>query len=379
MKLTVFFYLLYIVLIPLEALIVFEEIGSASRIIGYLLVLFFFIEEKIKFSVVKKEGYAFLLFLILSFIWAQEVDIEQGFRIIMFFFITLITGNLISGSPRVFWQSVDLFSYVVVFLAINTFLGFLNTQDRFDSSELGLAPVSLIFVVSVGLQLILLKITGFSVGKLFLLGLFFLGIIATGTRAAWFASVILLIIFFNQNLSIRLLLSGMLAFFIGYIILYFVFPNAFLFIGDRISLLSDDQGANRLSIWLVALEMWKDKPLLGFGYRNFPFFFNFEYIDRAYLSDLDYNNLTFGGTRAGRGSHSDYVSIIVELGLIGFVLVYSWFRKLFFYFNERKILYMPFIGILIMSFFQDNINQKVFWWILGMATGIPRLKYFPNK
>lgn len=379
MKLTSFFYLLYIVFIPLEPLIVFDEFGSISRIIGYILVLFSLVEGELRFSLVKKEGYVFLFFLLLSFLWAEKVDIEQGIRIIMFFLITLITGNIISANPRVFWQSTDLFSYVVGFLAIKSFSGFLITQDRFDSSELGLAPVALMFVVSFGLQLIQLKSKGFSVVKLILISLCFLGIIATGTRAAWLAFVVLLLIFFLENSRARLLLSGILVIFIGYIFVSSLFPSALLFVEARLLRLEDDKGANRLSIWLVAIEMWKDKPFFGFGYRNFPNSFSFDYIERANLSQLDYNSLTLGGTKAGRGSHSDYISIIVELGLIGFILVINWFRKLFTHFKDNMILYLPLIGVLTMSFFQDNINQKVFWWMIGMATCMPRLKYFSKK
>lgn len=379
MKVTFFFYLLYVVSIPLEPLIVFEEFGSISRIVGYVLVLFFLVEGKVRFSLVNKEGYAFILFLLLSFLWADKVDIEQGIRIIMFFLITLITGNIISANPRVFWQSTDLFSYVVGFLAIKSFSGFLSTQDRFDSSELGLAPVALLFVVSLGIQLIQLKDKGFSTIKLILIVLYFLGIIATGTRAAWITSIILLLIFFYQNSWAKSLLLGMLAFFLGYILVYSLFPSALLFVEERLLRLEDDKGANRFSIWLVAIEMWKDKPFFGFGYRNFPNSFSFDYIERANLSQLDYNSLTLGGTTAGRGSHSDYISIIVELGLIGFILVINWFRKLFTHFKDNMILYLPLVGVLTMSFFQDNINQKVFWWMIGMATCMPRLKYFSKK
>jgi O-antigen ligase len=113
--------------------------------------------------------------------------------------------------------------------------------------------------------------------------------------------------------------------------------------------------------------MWKDKPFFGFGYRNFPENFTAEYVNKADISLWEFNRLTLGGTYFGRGSHNDYIAIAVELGTVGLVLFLVWLKKLFLEYKRSSTFYYPFIALLLMSCFQDNLNSKIFWIIVGFT------------
>jgi hypothetical protein len=124
----------------------------------------------------------------------------------------------------------------------------------------------------------------------------------------------------------------------------------------------------------VAWEMWKDSPFFGFGYRNFPVNFTFDYVSKANITDFEYMKLTFGGTGGvNRGSHNDFIGIAVELGLVGLLLFLMWIKRIFNNFKMNINIYLPLITVLTMSFFQDNINQKAFWLVLGSVIAMTNI------
>lgn len=360
--------LLYVVFIPLESVIVIEGLGTLTRIIGYCLLLVFLLEYKIKWNIVSKEAYVFTSYLVLSMLWAREWYLEQGLRIIFFFLLILIIVNLLKKNDRLLNSLVLLFCASTFIVAITSFVGFLYVEGRYGSlDEMGLAPLSLLFSVAYAFQLSRLEIKRASVFNYILLIGNLLGAIATGTRASWLAILIVTTIFNGWRLNVSVFVKRVFISVVVVVVIMMSVPAIQFFMDSRIEALTRDQGARRTIIWKVALEMWKDKPLLGFGYRNFPTNFTHEYIVKADLSPYEYNRLKFSGNRGeNRGSHSDYISIAVELGLLGLMLYLLWIKRLLRNLKTFSPYYFGFFLLLIMSFFQDNINQKIFWTLFGI-------------
>jgi O-antigen ligase len=120
-------------------------------------------------------------------------------------------------------------------------------------------------------------------------------------------------------------------------------------------------GAGRTDIWKVGISAFRDHPLFGAGFSNFPLAY-----DRAFLtiSESYY-------TRWHRAPHDLLVQTIVEVGLVGAVLLgialWRQFRILRIvppdhpFYSLRLALEATMVGLLFASVFLDMMETKYLW------------------
>lgn len=107
----------------------------------------------------------------------------------------------------------------------------------------------------------------------------------------------------------------------------------------------EDESGTRLLIWHRALSELKDlKWIFGYGVGA---------------------SQTVVGNALGRGDaaiHNHYIAMIVEVGIIGFLLInipiLTMLKKMA---KKDKSIVAAFVGILIMAFFLDVVTTKFFW------------------
>jgi len=80
---------------------------------------------------------------------------------------------------------------------------------------------------------------------------------------------------------------------------FFLFPSSFAF---------DDQG--RFQIWRSALKLWSDRPFFGYGLGSYPV-----------LAPLDQSVKLATEHGYFIQAHNDYVQVLFETGLLGFLVV----------------------------------------------------------
>ena len=104
---------------------------------------------------------------------------------------------------------------------------------------------------------------------------------------------------------------------------------------------------NRYSIWLSALELIPERPILGYGCGNF-----LSAITKVYYRSA--------------ASHNMYLLLFVEFGFVG-LIVFVWYivsilRKL----RKQQLyaIYAILAGVLVMSFTLDALPYKFFWMAL---------------
>jgi O-antigen ligase len=193
----------------------------------------------------------------------------------------------------------------------------------------------------------------------------------TNTRSAWLgfiAGILLISILYYRTLLA--LLSIM-------IISFFLFaPSSLIDRAQSIVDLSHPNNVGRVTMWTTGLQMWEDKPLLGFGD-----------ID-LYQSYSQYRTPGIGEP-AGH-LHNNYIHLLVTLGAVGFVIVmslfvhiagieYTIFRK---YSNDPVIRNIAlggmavFIGFLVNGLFEWNFGDHeimVFvWFSVGLVLASER-------
>jgi len=122
-------------------------------------------------------------------------------------------------------------------------------------------------------------------------------------------------------------------------------------------------GSGRYFIWEVGWRAFCDRPLIGFGLTNFPLayeMFRYDFPQSIYYFNRPYLE-----------SHNTYLEVLVEAGIVGFVLLVlslmiHWKAlKDKTYKNEDTIeIQAAFIGIAISAFFLSMLRSKAFWLLL---------------
>jgi O-antigen ligase len=81
-------------------------------------------------------------------------------------------------------------------------------------------------------------------------------------------------------------------------------------------LLNDPSIKARLLMAESGIRMFFDSPIWGLGYRSFPLVYDY-YIN----PDMPWETLYI------KESHTLFIFLLAELGIIGFVLVFLWFKQ----------------------------------------------------
>lgn len=184
----------------------------------------------------------------------------------------------ISGTPGWFGNAADLGLEMVIFLPLGTvfMLSFYNKLPRY------LKVISLLFPVTSFMAIIA---TG-QRGTL-------LGLVAATGYLWWksknkFKSAIIIIVFALISLSF--------------------IPDAFL---DRFKTMGSDETSNsRLKYWKRGLEMAADNPILGVGYENWVPYYAREFPGESLRGPIQ------------EVAHSTPITVVAELGYIGFFFYY---------------------------------------------------------
>lgn len=147
------------------------------------------------------------------------------------------------------------------------------------------------------------------------------GIIATFSRSGWIAAFagVIMILFLNRNKKLFFYsIFIVLLFFVGFIL----FTPYGEFITFRIlsifDVMADPSITTRLGLMLSGLKMFVDNPFLGIGLRGYPV-----------LYDLYIDPLAPWFLLHVKESHTLFITLLAELGIIGLIIVVFWFKRIF--------------------------------------------------
>jgi O-antigen ligase len=186
-----------------------------------------------------------------------------------------------------------------------------------------------------------------------------LSVFLTMSRGGLLSLIVIAVVYvYRLRLKLRVLIPIALG---GVLLL--AAPSLFF---KRISEALETGGAGRVDIWRAGLEASKSYGVFGAGLGNFPVAFD-RFVGYA---------THFEGY--GRGSHNIYLNVLVELGIVGFVLLLNAFRT-----ELRGRKFADFIspfhsavaceaaawGMLAGCMFLDILWKKAFWlvWIVLAA------------
>ncbi len=200
-----------------------------------------------------------------------------------------------------------------------------------------------------------------------IIAILFIGLYFSYTRAAWLSVVGAAAIGIAIKLRIKFkYLLGVAAF--GGLMLFFSWDAIQLELGrnkqdhttedfgERLqsatNVTTDASNLERLNRWSCAIEMFKERPLVGFGPGTYAF---------EYARFQDPENMTIISTNFGNmgNAHSEYLGPLAETGILGLI---TFLILIFFLFYKGIMLYLAWPE-------EDNeIKQLLFFMILALSS-----------
>lgn len=309
--------LLLIFTMPGDSLIEFEGFGTISTIIGLLLVAFWITTVITTNRIRKPHPFhivfaLFALWHIVSFFWSIDQDRTES---------KILTYVQLVGLTYILWDlyttpealKAGLQAYVLgAWISIGSLISHYMTGTKetytrytatgFDSNNIGIIlalgiPIAWYLITSKGQARMahLLTIANYS----YIPAAVF-GILLTGSRASLittgFAFLYVLGSSTRLKLPVRVLICVVLVFAL-YGVYTFIPQGVLQRLGTTEDSVVNGDLNGRVEIWQAGLDVFEKHPLLGIGSYAFP-------------SAIELN----------KAPHNTYLSILVELGIIGFAL-----------------------------------------------------------
>ncbi|MGC9019431.1 MAG: O-antigen ligase family protein [Candidatus Bipolaricaulaceae bacterium] len=188
-----------------------------------------------------------------------------------------------------------------------------------------------------------------------------LAILLTGSRGGVLSAAIAMLIFLwrmHKRLSKRSVIAAGLVITTIVAVLALGFLPQNLLERFNLNVVLSSEGAGRFSIWKIGVISFLNKPLLGYGYENFP-----------YAYDLFYSQVPVSyDPGIHRPAHNIYLQIFVETGIIGGFLLLAVFwqhwrlaRRLSRKDPASAAVEAILIGVLAAGLTLGNLYWKYFW------------------
>ena len=192
----------------------------------------------------------------------------------------------------------------------------------------------------------------------------FVGILYSGSRKGFLSLLVFIFLwwlFCRERRAAANPLKGMLILFLllGGIYLCVDYVISDTYLGQRLQDLDNSGDENRLQMYKDGFEMIVSHPIFGVGLNNYKVF-----------------------STSGLYSHSDYIEVASNTGLIGFILYFSIYFIVWSRLNQLKrltcdpqisytvgLFKASIITMLLVGFGRPNINSKLTWIFLASAIG----------
>jgi len=367
--------------IPGEVLVPLVKDVSAVKLVGGALVVvallrFLSIPRIRKPSVIHALLVAFIAWSGLSYFWSvdPEATIVRTATYVQLLFVVWMVWELAPGQERIvqFIQAFVLGTIPSSAMTVYNALIGRTAQDLYQSTHGGSGPagaryaagefnandLGLMLAISIPMSVYLIgqnKSSRLRVLYGIQIALAVVSVLLTGSRSAAFAMVPALLclgkLFWGGQSRAWILALLILALSAGGILLL---PpeiwTRFLSAGSEIS---EGTLTHRTTIWSLAAETFSDAPFAGVGSGAFP----------------QMSNIAFGRLLV---AHNTYLSILVELGVIGVLIVASLFATMFYSALRlppaEKWMWLGVLGVWMIGVAAGNWEyQKTTWMIFGLV------------
>jgi len=370
-------YLLFLSLFSLEA---FSAVSGVSypRILGIFLTLALTLRLLLRKETIPKDDsykYFFLFFLgnLVSFAFAINISISTQVYVtyIFLFLLYILTRYFLITEKDIhtalnylFFGTLASFVYLYI-MGIEIFVvvagvprvgAGMGDSNEYASYILVLLPLAIYRAMNTEGRL---KLLYSSLGLIY-----FVILVYTGSRGGILGFLGALVVFI-QYYGIKKLKSVFVVLLLLSVSIFVFSPEGYLERATTITTLEKDEASRdtRIENYHIALKMFLDRPLAGFGMNNFQF------------SSLDY------GALRSMVVHNTYLEILVGGGLLSFIpfllILMNIWKKLKIKNKYKKNIYdlmvclkASFVSILITSFFLTAGHKKILWFLFALISSV---------
>lgn len=312
--------LIFIFTIPWEGMIEIPGIGTAAKVIGFVLAVFWILTVIITNRLRKPSSFQivfcfFVLWNVISVFWSANPDdtTVQAIRWIQLLIMVFILWDIYTTRTALLagLQAFILGEFVAIGSALQNFLSgdvFYSTYQRFSPADQS-NPDGFGVIVALGIPIAWYLASSINTNKISGLLKFvnyayipaaFLGISLSGTRTALIASIVGMTFGLVSLTRLRLWVRITLISLLGAVFI-FLLPQvktlkSFQRFGTTVNEITEGDLNNRTNTWGLALVTFIEHPILGVGSNMFT------------------------SLSRGRMAHNSFISVLVELGLIGLVI-----------------------------------------------------------
>jgi len=309
-------------------------------------------------TVVSLPAVFFCLWGIGSLLWVEKIDFE-------------LTGFLFNAIPNMLMAAVvaihgsqneTIRKHLLSAVALGTILGSVILLDSWQQGRVfenaagrhetlirpdtfsSWAMLCAIFALSFAFEHRRVSRTGYAL-SIPMFVLFAVAAVLTGTRSAVLGTIFGLVMLVVQvkRIGIGSLTVVLAALSLG--ATAFWFPGLFDSIIGRFGTMEEDQGSERIGIWVTALQSFLSHPFAGVGWDGFSF-------------------------QEGAMTHNVYLQVVVELGVVGLVLFVWWLTTLFaatLRSPDRRMLWAIMGALLFQGVFLHQFFYTYFWLALALC------------
>ena len=380
--------LAYVMLIPFEELAVFVALGTPTRLAGMLFFATYLFHRRfqIKFGAMPMVAWLWLGWVTLSLMWSPTLRWDYYFQLVQLFLATLLIADYVSREPKrmnTILTGYTLSALVIALFGIYNFFSNVGNVSGF-SFESRTSGISGQGVETFAFSLIPAFLTVFHrviYGRgrlrwLYLLPLlvFALGMILSGTRGSWVATLGAIFLVYLPRLKARHYLIILAAVGLGVGIASQI-PVISEFARFRASSALSSGGEGRIAIWQVSWQMFLNAPVTGIGWRMGEFEMSVQDLERTRYSITWTSD---GGRFKPRVAHNIYLQTLLELGIIGFVLFMFWLVPLvtapLYKDPELRELWLVslaiFAAMLVGGLTNPEFHKKYYWFALALPQGL---------
>ena len=367
--------LLFAALIPIEEVVVIDGLGTVSRLAGILFVVSYGLPRLTRLSLgsMPVAAWAFVGWATISVAWA--IDPARAWTelttLIQLFVIAVLIADFVVQRPDivrpVLWTYslaavvtavIGLQYYVSAGLASTRAIAFQQQDPAQLAAILLPALVFCTYELFAGRRPILAAACALVLTA---------GIVVSGTRGAWVAIGVVVLLFVLPQLTVRRRLFAIATIAASLVVVYQL-PGVSDLVTERSASALVSGGAGRTDIWAVGLTIFQSSPLTGVGFANFPVAFTPEVIRASAVASYEWLFIQ------GRGPHNLVISTMAELGLVGLGLLIWFLAPLVLrrgWGPDAAVVQAALASLVTMALFLDVVaNRKQVWLVIGLAAGL---------
>lgn len=367
--------LVYAATIPLETVQI-EGLATLSRLMGAAFFVGYVLARRgIRPDAIRGSAWFLVGLACLSLLWSVQPDATSSslLTLVQLFGITIMVADAVSREPAIVRPVLWSYSAAASATSVLAIVAYATNRTALISDRAGafsdqdVAQFSALIIPA-----FLFLTTQLARGDRRVLAaagatLCGVGILLSGTRSAWLAIVVALVVAILPRMRpSQIVWMAVVAGSVSIAALQL--PGVADVVTGRLGNAAATGGSGRLDIWAVGLSIIAAHPLVGVGYGAFPAAFTADVIRSASVPGLDAAVLS-----TGRGSHSILLSTGGELGVIGLLLL-AWL--------VMDVLLRPgvhpwgsvvqgiVLAVLIQALFLDVLGRKQVWLVFGLAFGL---------